>query len=98
MRAREAMLADHRIPDGTTGRGIERLFPVLDGDVSDSASFDECLELLHMGGRSLPHAVLMMIPEPWQNHAEMHPARKAFYQFHGALTCPWCGPASVAFP
>ena len=97
MRAREAMLAEDVIPGGTSGRGIERLFPVLDGDASDSASFDECLELLHMGGRSLPHAVLMMIPEPWENHAEMDPARKAFYQFHGALMEPWDGPACVAF-
>jgi glutamate synthase (NADPH/NADH) large chain len=97
MRAREAMLAECRIADGTSGRGIERLFPVLDGDASDSASFDECLELLHMGGRSLPHAVLMMIPEPWENHAEMDPARKAFYQFHGTLMEPWDGPACVAF-
>ena len=97
MRAREAMLATGLIPAEATGRGIERLFPVLDGEASDSASFDECLELLHMGGRSLPHAVLMMIPEPWENHAEMDPARKAFYQFHGALMEPWDGPACVAF-
>ena len=97
MRAREAMLATGLIPDGTSGRGIERLFPILDADASDSASFDECLELLHMGGRSLPHAVLMMIPEPWENHAEMDPARKAFYQFHGTLMEPWDGPACVAF-
>ena len=97
MRAREAMLATGLIPDDAAGRGLERLFPVLDGEASDSASFDECLELLHMGGRSLPHAVLMMIPEPWENHTEMDPARKAFYQFHGALMEPWDGPACVAF-
>ncbi len=97
MRAREAMLSTGLIPDSATGRGIERLFPILDGEASDSASFDECLELLHMGGRSLPHAVLMMIPEPWENHAEMDPARKAFYQFHGTLMEPWDGPACVAF-
>jgi glutamate synthase (NADPH) large chain len=93
MRAREAMLASDLLP----GSGMDRLFPVLDNDASDSASFDECLELLHMGGRSLPHAVLMMIPEPWENHAEMDPARKAFYQFHAALMEPWDGPACVAF-
>src|SRR5207248_4495978 len=58
MRAREAMLASELIPDSADGRGIERLFPILDEDGSDSASFDECLELLHMGGRSLPHAGL----------------------------------------
>jgi glutamate synthase (NADPH/NADH) large chain len=97
MRAREAMLASGEIPDGGDGRGIERLFPVLDGDASDSASFDECLELLHMGGRSLAHAVLMMIPEPWEKNAEMDPARKAFYQFHATVMEPWDGPACVLF-
>ena len=97
MRAREAMLASELIPDSRDGLGIERLFPILDGDASDSASFDECLELLHMGGRSLPHAVLMMIPEPWENHEEMTPARRAFYQYHAALMEPWDGPALIAF-
>jgi glutamate synthase (NADPH) large chain len=98
MRAREAMLASDLIPasrDG--GQGIERLFPVLEETGSDSASFDECLELLHMGGRSLPHAVLMMIPEPWENHEEMTAERRAFYQFHAALMEPWDGPALIAF-
>jgi glutamate synthase (NADPH/NADH) large chain len=97
MRAREAMLASELIPDSRDGLGIERLFPILDGDASDSASFDECLELLHMGGRSLPHAVLMMIPEPWENHEEMTPERRAFYQYHAALMEPWDGPALIAF-
>ena len=97
MRAREAMLASDLIPASQDGQGIERLFPILTGDASDSASFDECLELLHMGGRSLPHAVLMMIPEPWENHAEMSPERRAFYQFHSALMEPWDGPALIAF-
>ena len=97
MRAREAMLASDLIPRSRDGRGIERLFPILDEDGSDSASFDECLELLHMGGRSLPHAVLMMIPEPWENHEEMTPERRAFYQFHAALMEPWDGPALIAF-
>ena len=97
MRAREAMLASDLIPDSRDGRGIERLFPVLNAEGSDSASFDECLELLHMGGRSLPHAVLMMIPEPWENHEEMTPERRAFYQFHAALMEPWDGPALIAF-
>ena len=97
MRAREAMLASDLIPPSADGRGIERLFPVLNADGSDSASFDECLELLHMGGRSLPHAVLMMIPEPWENHEEMTPERRAFYQFHAALMEPWDGPALIAF-
>ena len=55
------------------------------------------LELLHLGGRSLPHAVLMMIPEAWENHAEMDPARRAFYEFHSTLMEPWDGPACVTF-
>ena len=97
MRAREAMLASDLIPHSRDGQGIERLFPVLNEEGSDSASFDECLELLHMGGRSLPHAVLMMIPEPWENHEEMTPERRAFYQFHAALMEPWDGPALIAF-
>jgi glutamate synthase (NADPH) large chain len=97
MRAREAMLATDLIPLSRDGKGLERLFPILDEAGSDSASFDECLELLHMGGRSLPHAVLMMIPEPWENHDEMTPERRAFYQFHAALMEPWDGPALIAF-
>src|SRR6266550_1729066 len=96
MRAREAMLASELIPASRDGQGIERLFPILDEDASDSASFDECLELLHMGGRSLPHAVLMMIPEPWENHEEMTPERRAFYRYHAALMEPWDGPALIA--
>ncbi len=97
MRAREAMLATDLIPPSKDGKGIERLFPILNEHGSDSASFDECLEFLHMGGRSLPHAVLMMIPEPWENHEEMTPERRAFYQFHAALMEPWDGPALIAF-
>ena len=64
---------------------------------SDSASFDEVLELLHLGGRPLHHAVLMMIPEAWENHRTMDPARRAFYRYHAALMEPWDGPAAVAF-
>src|SRR6201995_5831819 len=97
MRAREAMLASELIPDSADGRGIERLFPILDEDASASASFDECLELLHMGGRPLPHAVLMMIPEPWENHEEMTPERHAFYRYHATVMEPWDGPALIAF-
>ncbi len=97
MRAREAMLSTSLIPDSADGRGIDRLFPIVDAHGSDSASFDECLELLHLGGRSLPHAVLMMIPEAWENHDEMDPARRAFYQFHAAMMEPWDGPALIAF-
>jgi glutamate synthase (NADPH) large chain len=97
MRAREAMLATSLIPAAADGAGMERLFPILDGEASDSASFDECLELLHLGGRSLPHAILMMIPEPWENHEEMDRGRRAFYQFHSTVVEPWDGPACVAF-
>ena len=97
MRAREAMLASDLFPRSADGRGMERLLPILDETGSDSASFDECLELLHLGGRSLPHAMLMMIPEPWENHDEMDPGRRAFYRFHSTLMEPWDGPACVAF-
>jgi glutamate synthase (NADPH) large chain len=97
MRSREAMLATGLIKPDASGRGFDRLLPVLDESASDSASFDACLELLHLGGRSLPHAVLMMIPEPWENHEEMDPARRAFYRFHASLMEPWDGPALIAF-
>ena len=92
MRAREALLSSE-----VFGADLERAFPVCTPGGSDSASFDEVLELLHLGGRSLPHAVLMMIPEAWENNAEMDPARRAFYQFHSSMIEPWDGPASVAF-
>jgi glutamate synthase (NADPH) large chain len=97
MRAREAMLDSPLIGASKSGKGIERLFPIIDPEGSDSGSFDECLELLHLGGRSLPHALLMMIPEPWENHEEMDAKRRAFYQFHSALIEPWDGPALIAF-
>ncbi|QEV05854.1 glutamate synthase large subunit [Streptomyces prasinus] len=77
--------------------GLERIFPVCTPDASDSASFDEVLELLHLGGRSLPHSVLMMIPEAWENHGSMDPARRAFYQYHSTMMEPWDGPACVTF-
>jgi glutamate synthase (NADPH) large chain len=97
MRAREAQLASDAFGTDTAGRGIERLLPLTDDTVSDSASFDACLELLHLGGRSLPHAVLMMIPEPWENNPHMDPARREFYRFHASLMEPWDGPALIAF-
>lgn len=93
MRARESQLASELF----TGDSLERIFPVCTPDASDSASFDEVLELLHLGGRSLPHSVLMMIPEAWENHASMDPARRAFYEYHASLMEPWDGPAAVAF-
>ena len=97
MRAREAMLASPLIPRSKSGQGIERLFPIVDPSGSDSGSFDEALELLHLGGRSLPHALLMMIPEPWENHEEMDERRRAFYQYHATVMEPWDGPALIAF-
>jgi glutamate synthase (NADPH) large chain len=97
MRARETQLTSDVFGTDTRGRGIERLTPVLDDSMSDSASFDSCLELLHLAGRSLPHALLMMIPEPWERHQEMDPARHAFYRFHASLMEPWDGPALIAF-
>ncbi|MER0243355.1 glutamate synthase large subunit [Streptomyces sp. HSW2009] len=95
MRARESQLASDVL--AADGRPIERLFPVCTPDASDSASFDEVLELLHLGGRSLPHSVLMMIPEAWENSASMDPARRAFYQYHSTMMEPWDGPACVTF-
>jgi glutamate synthase (NADPH/NADH) large chain len=92
MRARESQLSSDVIPGD-----LNRLFPICTPDASDSASFDEVLELLHLGGRSLPHAVLMMIPEAWENHAEMDAARRAFYEFHSTFMEPWDGPACVTF-
>ncbi|MFF1690078.1 MULTISPECIES: glutamate synthase large subunit [unclassified Streptomyces] len=93
MKARESQLASDLF--GT--EDLSRIFPVCTPDASDSASFDEVLELLHLGGRSLPHSVLMMIPEAWENHASMAADRRAFYQFHSAMMEPWDGPACVTF-
>src|SRR5450432_4049925 len=92
MRAREALLDSALIPGD-----LNRLYPIVDPKGSDSASFDEVLELLHLGGRSLPHAVLMMILEAWETHTEMASELKAFYQFHASLMEPWDGPACVTF-
>jgi glutamate synthase (NADPH) large chain len=92
MQAREALLRSKILPGN-----IKRLFPIVTPEASDSAGFDEVLELLHLAGRSLPHAVLMMIPEAWENDPGMDPARRAFYRFHASLMEPWDGPASVAF-
>jgi glutamate synthase (NADPH/NADH) large chain len=91
MRARETMLATELVP------GLERAYPICTPGSSDTCRFDEVLELLHLGGRSLPHAVLMMIPEAWENHASMPADKRAFYEFHASLMEPWDGPASVAF-
>ncbi|BBX16668.1 glutamate synthase large subunit [Mycolicibacterium duvalii] len=92
MHAREAMLASAHLPGD-----LSRLSPVCTPGASDSASFDEVLELLHFGGRSLPHAVLMMIPEAWENNTDMDRDERAFWQFHASLMEPWDGPACVTF-
>jgi glutamate synthase (NADPH) large chain len=92
MHAREAMLASARIPGD-----LSRLSPICTAEASDSASFDEVLELLHLGGRSLPHAVLMMIPEAWENNTTMDSEERSFWQFHASLMEPWDGPACVTF-
>src|SRR5262249_2507252 len=92
MAAREALLKSAHFPGD-----LRRIFPVCTPSYSDTASFDEVLELLHLSGRSLPHAVLMMIPEAWENDDSMDPGRRDFYRFHSCLMEPWDGPASVAF-
>ena len=92
MLARESLLQSDLIPGD-----LKRLFPIVDPAGSDSASFDEVLELLYLGGRTLPHSILMMIPEAWENHATMDQRRKDFYAFHAALMEPWDGPACVTF-
>ena len=92
MHAREAMLASAKFPGD-----LARLSPICTPDGSDSASFDQVLELLHLGGRSLPHAVLMMIPEAWENNTTMDSRQRAFWQFHASLMEPWDGPACVTF-
>ncbi|WP_447925429.1 glutamate synthase large subunit [Georgenia muralis] len=91
MAAREGMLASNVLGD------LEQLMPVCTPGASDSATFDEVLELLHLAGRSLPHAVLMMIPEAWQNHTSMDPDLKAFYEFASTIIEPWDGPAAMTF-
>ena len=92
MRARESLLESDLIPGD-----LKRLFPIVEMSGSDSASFDEVLELLYLGGRSLPHSVLMMIPEAWENHETMPQNRRDFYAFHASLMEPWDGPACVTF-
>ncbi len=92
MRAREALLETPLIEGD-----LSRVYPICTPGASDSASFDEVLELLHLGGRSLPHAVLMMIPEAWENHTTMDRDRRAFYRYHASLMEPWDGPAAVCF-
>ncbi|HLN27125.1 MAG TPA: glutamate synthase large subunit [Gemmataceae bacterium] len=92
MRARETMFASELFGDD-----IKKLLPVIDSTGSDSAMFDNALELLVLTGRTLPHAMMMMIPEPWNEHETMSAEKKAFYEYHSCLMEPWDGPASMAF-
>ena len=92
MAAREALLSSSLIPGD-----IKRLFPIINPNGSDSSSFDEVLELLYLGGRSLPHSVLMMIPEAWEKNETMPKNRRDFYRFHSSLMEPWDGPACITF-
>jgi len=92
MHARQA----HFVSDAF-GDDIQKILPVINPNGSDSAMFDNTLELLHLAGRSLPHAVMMMIPEPWSHHQTMDDAREAFYQYHACLMEPWDGPAAMTF-
>jgi glutamate synthase (NADPH/NADH) large chain len=92
MGARESLLASPLFGDD-----VVHLHPVVDQSGSDSAMLDNVLETLVMGGRSLPHAMMMMIPEPWHKHKAMSPEKRAFYEYHACLMEPWDGPAAVAF-
>ncbi|HEX2228793.1 MAG TPA: glutamate synthase large subunit [Candidatus Binatia bacterium] len=92
MHARQGMVASDLF-----GENLKDVFPIIQEDGSDSAKFDNCLEFLALSGRSLPHAVMMMIPEPWENHESMDEKKRAFYEYHSALMEPWDGPASIAF-
>ena len=92
MRAREGLLQSDLLGDD-----LQKLLPVIREGGSDTATFDNVLEMLVMAGRSLPHAILMMIPEPWSGNEEMAADRKAFYEYHSSLMEPWDGPASIAF-
>src|SRR5688572_32156843 len=92
MRAREALCKSDVLGDD-----LAKVLPVTREGLADSATFDNVLEFLVMNGRSLPHAILMMIPEPWQHHESMSPERRAFYDYHSSLMEPWDGPASIAF-
>ena len=91
MRSREAQLSSELLGD------IKQLTPIITPGGSDSASFDEVLELLYLGGRSLPHAMMMMIPEAWENQTDIDQNRKNFYEYHSMMMEPWDGPAAVVF-
>jgi glutamate synthase (ferredoxin) len=92
MHAREALFVSDAF-----GEDMAKTLPIIDPNGSDSAMFDNTLELLVLAGRPLAHAMMMMIPEPWSNHESMDDDRRAFYQYHSCLMEPWDGPASIAF-
>ncbi|MBD2325670.1 glutamate synthase large subunit [Alkalinema sp. FACHB-956] len=92
MHARQSLFASEHF-----GNDLQKAHPVINIDGSDSLIFDNALELMVLSGRSLPHAVMMMIPEPWAAHESMDDAKKAFYEYHACLMEPWDGPASIAF-
>ena len=92
MHARQSMMQSSLF-----GQDLQKILTVVDNEGSDSAMFDNVLELLTLAGRELPHAMMMMVPEPWNRHESMSAAKKAFYEFHSCLMEPWDGPASIAF-
>jgi glutamate synthase (ferredoxin) len=92
MKAREKLMRSELF-----GMELARIMPIIDETGSDSAMFDNALELLVLAGRSLPHAIMMMIPEPWSGDPTMTPEKRAFYEYHSCLMEPWDGPASIAF-
>jgi len=92
MHARQSMFSSDLFGDD-----IKKLLPVIDTNGSDSAMFDNCLELLTLSGRSLPHAMMMMVPEPWENHDTMSREKRAFYEYHSCMMEPWDGPAALTF-
>lgn len=92
MHARQSLLASELFGDD-----LPKVLPIILEDGSDSAKFDNCLEFLYLSGRSMAHAMMMMIPEPWENHESMDPTKHAFYEYHSSVMEPWDGPASIAF-
>ena len=92
MKAREGVMSSPVL-----GADLQKLYPISFADQSDTATFDNCLELLTMAGYPISQAVMMMIPEPWEQHTTMDPRRKAFYEYHAAMLEPWDGPASIVF-
>jgi len=92
MHARQSMMRSSLF-----GADLQKILTVVDTEGSDSGMFDNVLELLTLAGRELPHAMMMMVPEPWNRHESMSAAKKAFYEFHSCLIEPWDGPASIAF-